>query len=143
MPAVANPVADVPVKLERIEVEPGVVLKLSAKDADAYKARKAAEAKTAAAYAALVSGAGQPEIESPAAPAEVPLTILSKAELVTLAEARGLSAKGTKAEIAARFAEGARADESAPAPETEPVSDGGAAGGAPAGAAPDAVPADE
>ena len=132
-PAVVNETADTPAKLEKVEIPPGSgnFFKMSAADAKAAQDRAAADAANPAAYQTLVTGS----LAAPSGPAEVGLTVLSKAELVALAEARGLSTSGTKAEIAARFG-------AAPAEVESPEMAGGDTGaeaGAPAGVAPDAT----
>lgn len=140
MPAVENATADEPVKLERVEVRPGVVLKLSPKDAQAYADRMAAEAADRAAYQALVAG-GSAE-QQPATNAEPSLMVLTKAELAMIAEGRGLATSGSKPAIAARIAGGTDDASASGGTDTAPAGgtdDAGAAAGAPAGAAPDAT----
>jgi hypothetical protein len=140
MPTVVNQTSEKPVELVKVEIGPGHFLKLSPADAAAREARLQAEAEQRAAYQALAFGGAEPEVTAPAGPAEVPLTVLTRAELVALAEARGLATSGNKPAIAARFAGGATTEEpEAPAAAGGP--DGGAESGLPAGAAPDATAA--
>lgn len=124
MPAVreVSP-SDEPVKLEIVEVEPGVFLKLNPADKKAILDRQAAAASDRAAWEAGNRG----DAAAAASPAAgvAPLTVLSKAELVDLAEVRGLKTTGSKADIAARI--GAGSDE-APGDGDDAVDEGAASG---------------
>lgn len=101
-PAVREASADeAPAKLERIEVRPGVILKLTAEEAKAEFDRQAAEEATRQSYQRTVAGVSGTDAAETAGPL---LTVLSKAELKSLAVARELSDRGTKDELAARIA---------------------------------------
>lgn len=125
MPSVVNETAEQPAKLERYEVEPGVVLKMTAEDYERDQERRRADEANRAAYRSLLAGTDAPAAE--AGTDVVPLTVLSKAELQELAEKRGLPTSGSKDAIAARFVAGdeAEADE----PEADPDADGDAEAG--------------
>ena len=128
MPAVreGDP-TEVPVKLELVEVSPGNFIKMNATDKKAHEQRIADEQARQAAYAATLAGETAPagaaasEGKAGGVPA---LTVLTKAELVELAEARGLATSGSKAAIAKRFAaddEAETDDETEAEPEAEPT----------------------
>jgi hypothetical protein len=106
-PAVREETAEQPVKLEVVEVEPGVTLKLSPADKKAYFERKAAAEVDRQAYLATLAGtpagAAAAEHGRPEDAGIPPLTVLTKTELESLAEARGLAKSGSKAQIAKRF----------------------------------------
>lgn len=113
VPTVKNETADEPVELGIYEVEPGVVLKLTAADYAADQARR----KEAAANHAAWKSADLPKAADAAPAGEVPLSTLKVAELTAIAEGRGLSTTGNKAALVARIG----GVESTPDPDDEPA----------------------
>lgn len=114
MPAVENATADIPRKVGRhtfVVDGQEVTLKMTDDEAAAYQKNLDEQHANRLAWQRLTAGIA----DEPAAEREsdvVPLTVLKKDELVALAEARGLKTSGSKADIAARFIDGAADDDS-------------------------------
>ena len=106
---------EIPVVLEKVEVSPGNFIKMSPGDKKAWQEQTVEAERSRAAW---LAGRRQVDEEpvAEAGPAVVPLTVLTKAELVDLAAARGLATSGSKAAIAARFGDD---DSSSEEDETE------------------------
>ena len=116
MPAVENATAEIPKKVGRhtfVVDGQEVTLKMTDDEAAAYQKNLDEQRAQRLAWQRLTAGiADEPEA---VASDVVPLTVLTKAELVELAEARGLKTTGSKADIAARFADGAGDEDEDPA----------------------------
>jgi hypothetical protein len=106
-PAVPNETEEQPVVLEKVEISPGNFIKMSPTDKAAWERHNADAAATQAAWERTTAGV----VAAAAAPdaASVLAEVLSKDELVYIADGRDLATSGSKAKIASRIAVGAAA----------------------------------